>query len=287
MLSRQQAVLATVGVALVSVALTHCSSSDAGPSSAAAGSGGVSHAGSGGGFAVAGKGGTGSAGAAHGGASASGGAGGSNVSNAGSAGEVEGGCTTDTSCTAGMICETGTCQAAQCAINEDCGSVQVCQNQRCVTPMCTPPAVALSYAPPAGTLAVGLIGSFNGWSTGAASAAPWLLTHGTSDWSGNFVLAKGSNIYKFFTETATACTADLAAGAAGTCLASQVCLQAHCWDYVSDPSNPHTSGDGFGGLNAIIDMSCTGVIPYVAPVAEGGAGGESGNPGDGGAAAAP
>ena len=277
MLIRQQrarTILATAGAALSCVALIHCGSSDNGSSSAGAGTGGTAHGGSSGSFAVAGKGGAG--GASAGATGIPGGASGS----AGTAG-ASNGCTTDTSCGTGKICDAGLCQVAQCAMNDDCGASQICDKQRCVTQTCTPPAVTLSYAAPAATLAVGLIGSFNGWGTGAATAAPWLLTQGVNNWSGSFMLSTGANVYKFFVETATACTLDADAGASGSCDPSQACLQGHCWGYVSDPANPHTASDGFGGLNAIIDMSCTGAIPYVPPVM-----GEAGASSDGGAAGA-
>ncbi len=275
---QQQArtILAIAGTALSCIVLIHCGSSDSTSSPAGAGAAGIAHGGSGGsgasggGFAVAGKGGTStsSAGSAGSVAGTSGGAGASN------------GCTSDTGCGTGKICESGLCQAAQCAMNDDCGATQVCDKQRCVTQTCTPPAVMLSYAAPAGTLAVGLIGSFNGWGTGAATAAPWLLSKGASSWSGSFMLSKGANVYKFFVETATACTLDADAGASGSCEPSQACLQGHCWGYLSDPANPHTASDGFGGLNTIIDMSCTGEIPYVPPLpGEGGASGQGGEAG--------
>jgi 5'-AMP-activated protein kinase regulatory beta subunit len=183
----------------------------------------------------------------------------------------------DADCGMGKICEAASCQAAQCAVDADCGATQSCAKQRCATPSCTPPAVPISLGSAPGALTVGLIGTFNSWSTGAASAAPWLLTQNGDKWSGSFTLSPGANSYKFFVESATICMPEVDAGTSGTCDPSETCLNGHCWSYVPDPANIHTASDGFGGLNAIITMSCTGIVPYTPPAGgEGGTGGASG-----------
>lgn len=261
------------------VLLTHCSSTDSSPASASGGTAAAARGGSAGTF--------GSSGtfnvAGTTGQTANGGTTGSGT--AGSAGSIStgGGCAADADCGSGMICETSACQAAQCAVDADCGAAQTCQMQRCAALSCTPPAVPISLVAASGTLAVGLIGTFNSWSTGAASAAPWTLTQGGDKWSGSFTLSPGDNVYKFFVENAEACTADADAGVSGTCTAiSDTCLMGHCWSYISDPTNIDTAPDGFGGLNAIITMSCTGIVPYTPPT-----GGEAGAGGDGNGCASP
>ncbi|HEY1536903.1 MAG TPA: hypothetical protein VGF76_22935, partial [Polyangiaceae bacterium] len=165
---------------LYSLALVHCASSD-NASSSGGDAGAPSHAGSNGGFVVAGSGGQ----SAQGGASQSGTAGSAAASTAG----ASSGCMADADCGTGKICEAASCQAAQCAVDADCGATQSCDKQRCATPSCTPPAVPISLGSAPGALAVGLIGTFNSWSTGAASAAPWLLTQSGNNWSGSFTLS--------------------------------------------------------------------------------------------------
>ena len=127
-------------------------------------------------------------------------------------------------------------------------------------------------------MAVGLIGTFNDWSTGAASAAPWLLTQ-----TGRRVvrlvhaLARRQQLASSSSKAPALVCPEVDAGASGTCDLSQTCLNGHCWSYVPDPAKIDTASDGFGGLNAIITMSCTGIVPYTPPAAgEGGASGDSG-----------
>jgi hypothetical protein len=278
--TQRPAVVVTTLIGLCGLMLlTRCASSDNGPAAASGGAGATAHGGAAGTFGLSGafnvagttarstNGGTG---------------GGSTAGNTGNAG-TSGGCAADADCGAGMICETSLCQTAQCAVDADCGAAQSCQMQRCSTISCTPPAVPISLVAASGTLAVGLIGTFNSWSTGAATAAPWTLTQSGDKWSGSFTLSPGDNSYKFFVENAATCLADADAGVSGTCASTaDTCLMGHCWSYVSDPTNLDTAPDGFGGLNAIITMSCTGIVPYTPP-----AGGEGGAGGDGSGCASP
>jgi hypothetical protein len=73
---------------------------------------------------------------------------------------------------------------------------------------------------------VAVAGSFNGWSSSA-----WALSDADEDgtWTGSFPVASGVYQYKFVID--------------GT-------------EWITDPGNPETADDGYGGLNSELTVSC-------------------------------
>jgi len=89
------------------------------------------------------------------------------------------------------------------------------------------PKTLFSYAAPAGTAEVLLSGTFNAWAGVGASQLKLSDPDGDHTWTLEVALAGGHYLYKFIVDGV----------------------------WKSDPANPNTVDDGYGGFNSVLDVA--------------------------------
>lgn len=127
---------------------------------------------------------------------------------------------------------------ASCAVDADCDVAL----QSCVAGTCQDdPCGIVTFQLPAAAGAHGSVhvaGSFNGWAPTVADggwAMTWLPEHGS--WVTKRSVADGQHTYKFVIDGST---------------------------WLTDPTNPATVDDGYGGANSLLEQACAGRPPGIA-----------------------
>jgi hypothetical protein len=126
---------------------------------------------------------------------------------------------------AGAPTQGASCQGdADCAIDHESCAGGVCVADPCNLRTFVLPGGGQSHA------SVAVAGSFNGWSP---TASDWQMTYVASKdlWVLKRALQDGDHAYKLVIDGGT---------------------------WVTDPANPETQDDGFGGMNSVLHLSCSG-----------------------------
>jgi glycosidase len=137
-------------------------------------------------------------------------------------------CTEDAHCAGEALCVDLACVAPECETFADCEAGESCVDLQCVERACGD--ITFTYDPQ-GTAydQVYVAGAFTDWEAGAV-AMEWL--EGEGHWHTRLQIDNGAHQYKFILETGGA------------------------RDWITDPSNPDTAPDGFGGNNSVLTVAC-------------------------------
>lgn len=124
---------------------------------------------------------------------------------------------------------------ATCTTDASCDlAEESCVGGTCVTDPCEVVTFILP-APPGAHGSVVVAGSFNGWAaTEAAGGWPMVYDAAVGAWVTKRVLDDGAWVYKLVADGST---------------------------WLTDPSNPATEPDGFGGVNSALDVACADEPP--------------------------